>query len=77
MSFAHKPGAVSNAKTDAGIMFFQQGPVALCVLTANNKDVGYAVDNAGNILHRQGGQSGLRLLHGEEIMFRDASKKRE
>ena len=50
VSFAHKPGAVSNAKTDAGIMFFQKGPVALCILTADNKDVGYAVDNAGNIL---------------------------
>jgi beta-lactamase class A len=49
VSFAHKPGAVEAAKTDAGIMFFEQGPVALCVLTSNNKDVGYAVDNAGNV----------------------------
>lgn len=50
LSFAHKPGAVSDAKTDAGIMFFEGGPVALCILTNKNKDVGYAVDNAGNVL---------------------------
>jgi beta-lactamase class A len=49
VSFAHKPGAVSDAKTDAGIMFFEGGPVALCILTNKNKDVGYAVDNAGNV----------------------------
>jgi beta-lactamase class A len=49
VSFAHKPGAVDAAKTDAGIMFFKEGPVALCILTSNNKDVGYAIDNAGNV----------------------------
>jgi beta-lactamase class A len=49
VSFAHKPGAVDNAKTDAGIMFFKEGPVALCILTSNNKDTGYAIDNAGNV----------------------------
>jgi beta-lactamase class A len=49
VSFAHKPGAVDGAKTDAGIMFFKGGPVALCILTSNNKDVGYAIDNAGNV----------------------------
>lgn len=49
VSVAHKPGAVSNAKTDAGIIFFDGGPVALCVLTNDNKDVGYAIDNAGNV----------------------------
>jgi beta-lactamase class A len=49
VSFAHKPGAVTNAKTDAGIMFFKAGPVALCILTAENKDAGYAIDNAGNV----------------------------
>jgi beta-lactamase class A len=49
VSVAHKPGAVDDAKTDAGILFFPGGPVALCVLTDKNKDVGYAVDNAGNV----------------------------
>jgi beta-lactamase class A len=50
VSVAHKPGAVDDAKTDAGIIFFKGGPVALCVLTDKNKDVGYAIDNAGNLL---------------------------
>jgi beta-lactamase class A len=49
VSVAHKPGAVDNAKTDAGILFFEKGPVALCILTNENKDVGYAIDNAGNV----------------------------
>ena len=49
VSVAHKPGAVDDAKTDAGIIFFKGGPVALCVLTANNQDKGYAIDNAGNV----------------------------
>jgi beta-lactamase class A len=50
VSVAHKTGAVDDAKTDAGIIFFKGGPVALCVLTDKNKDVGYAIDNAGNVL---------------------------
>jgi beta-lactamase class A len=49
VSVAHKPGAVDDAKTDAGIIFFKGGPVALCILTDKNKDVGYAIDNAGNV----------------------------
>lgn len=46
---AHKTGSVNEVKTDAGILTFTGGPVALCVLTADNEDKGYQVENAGNV----------------------------
>jgi len=47
---AHKTGAVSNARTQAGIMTLPSGPVALCVLTNENADTRWAVDNAAQVL---------------------------
>ncbi len=47
---AHKTGSVSDARTDAGIIFTKSGPVALCVLTAKNEDKSWTADNAGNLL---------------------------
>ena len=47
---AHKTGSVSDAKTDAGIMYLPGGPVAICVLTAQNEDKRFRDDNAANIL---------------------------
>ncbi len=47
---AHKSGSVSDARTDAGIIFTQTGPVAVCVLTAKNEDKSFRADNAGNLL---------------------------
>lgn len=46
----HKTGSVSDARTAAGILRFQGGPVALCVLTNNNKDTSWTIDNAGDKL---------------------------
>jgi beta-lactamase class A len=50
VAVAHKTGSVSDARTDAGILYFKQGPVALCVMTAKNQDKAWAADNAGNVL---------------------------
>jgi beta-lactamase class A len=50
VSVAHKTGSVSNARTDAGILTFKGGPVALCVLTDENDDKSFRPDNAGNRL---------------------------
>jgi beta-lactamase class A len=50
VSVAHKTGSVSNARTDAGILYFKQGPVALVVLTNENEDKRWEPDNAGNKL---------------------------
>jgi len=50
VTVAHKTGSVSNARTDAGILYFKNGPVALCVLTNENEDKSWTPDNAGNKL---------------------------
>jgi|SRR5262245_1917257 len=50
VSIAHKTGTVSTARTDAGILDFKGGPVALVVLTDQNEDKRFVPDNAGNKL---------------------------
>lgn len=47
---AHKTGAVDAIRTDAGIIESPAGPLAVCVLTAENKDQRWADDNAANVL---------------------------
>lgn len=47
---AHKTGSVSHARTAAGLIYLDDGPVALCVLTADNEDRSWRADNAGNLL---------------------------
>ena len=47
---AHKTGTVTEVKTDAGILYLPTGPVAVCVLTANNADKRFTNDNAANVL---------------------------
>jgi beta-lactamase class A len=46
---AHKTGSVNKARTDAGILYLPGGPVAVCVMTAENEDERWVVDNAGNL----------------------------
>lgn len=50
MELAHKTGAVSDARTSAGIAYTRSGPVALCVLTAGNEDKRWTRDNAAEVL---------------------------
>jgi D-alanyl-D-alanine carboxypeptidase (penicillin-binding protein 5/6)/beta-lactamase class A len=50
VTLAHKTGTVSNARTDAGILYFKEGPVALVVLSNDNEDKRFVPDNAGNKL---------------------------
>jgi beta-lactamase class A len=47
---AHKTGAVGGIRTDAGILYLPTGPIALCILTADNVDTRWEPDNAGNVL---------------------------
>ncbi|HJZ55674.1 MAG TPA: serine hydrolase, partial [Gemmataceae bacterium] len=47
---AHKTGSVDASKTDAGIIYTKAGPVALCVLTDENKDQRWAADNEAQVL---------------------------
>jgi beta-lactamase class A len=50
---AHKTGSVNDARTDAGILYLKSGPVAVCVLSAENEDKTWRPDNAGNVLCAQ------------------------
>jgi D-alanyl-D-alanine carboxypeptidase (penicillin-binding protein 5/6)/beta-lactamase class A len=50
VDLAHKTGSVSNARTDAGILYLPVGAVALCVLSKENEDTRWKPDNAGNVL---------------------------
>jgi D-alanyl-D-alanine carboxypeptidase (penicillin-binding protein 5/6)/beta-lactamase class A len=45
---ANKSGSTTEIKTDAGIMYFPGGPVAICVLTAKNDDKRFQPDNDAN-----------------------------
>ena len=47
---AHKDGAVSDARTDAGILVTPAGAIVVCVLTTNNADRRWERDNAGNLI---------------------------
>lgn len=47
---AYKTGAVSDARTAAGIVYTKSGPVAFCILTAGNEDKRWLRDNAAEIL---------------------------
>ena len=48
--FAHKSGAISHSRCDAGIMMFKDGPVLICVLTTNNEDKSWTDDNEAQLL---------------------------
>ena len=50
VAVAHKDGAVSDARTDAGILYTPGGIIVICVLTTENKDRRWVADNAGNLL---------------------------
>jgi len=47
---AHKTGSVNASKTDAGIIYTKTGPVALCVMTDQNEDQRWVIDNAAQVL---------------------------
>ncbi len=47
---AHKTGSVSAVRTDAGLIEAKSGPIAICVLTRNNKDQRWTEENAAEVL---------------------------
>lgn len=47
---AHKSGDVDAARNDCGILYGPQSPVAVCVMTRENRDTSYAVDNPAHLL---------------------------
>lgn len=47
---AHKSGDVDQSRNDCGILYGPDAPVALCVMTRENRDTSYATDNPANLL---------------------------
>lgn len=47
---AHKTGSVAAVRTDAGLIEAKSGPIAICVLTRNNKDQRWTDENAAEVL---------------------------
>jgi beta-lactamase class A len=47
---AHKSGSVDRARNDCGIMYTPAAPIAVCVMTRENEETSYAVDNPAHLL---------------------------
>jgi len=47
---AHKSGDVDRARNDCGIIYSPAAPIALCVMTRDNEETTYAVDNPAHVL---------------------------
>lgn len=47
---AHKSGSVDRARSDCGILYGPDTPVALCVMTREEGDLPYTVDNRASLL---------------------------
>jgi beta-lactamase class A len=50
LRFAHKTGEVDQSRSDCGIMYGADAPVAVCVMTRENASTSYAPDNPANLL---------------------------
>jgi beta-lactamase class A len=50
IAVAHKTGEVDASRNDCGIIYGPDAPVAVCVMTRENRDTSYAVDNPANLL---------------------------
>lgn len=47
---AHKSGDVDQSRNNCGILYGPDAPVAVCVMTRENRDTSYATDNPANLL---------------------------
>jgi beta-lactamase class A len=47
---AHKSGSVDRARNDCGVMYTPAAPIALCVMTRENEETSYGVDNPAHLL---------------------------
>lgn len=50
VNFAHKTGGVSDARCDAGLLYFPETTVAICVLTNENEDKSWGDHNDAELL---------------------------
>jgi beta-lactamase class A len=47
---AHKTGTGDKSRIDCGIMYTPAAPISLCIMTKDNEDTSYAVDNAAHLV---------------------------
>ncbi|MDB4950781.1 MAG: putative beta-lactamase precursor [Gemmatimonadetes bacterium] len=50
ISAAHKTGEVDQSRNDCGILYGPEQPIAVCVMTRENKETTYGVDNPAHLL---------------------------
>lgn len=50
VAVAHKSGDINRARNDCGILYTPAAPLALCVMTRENRDTRYQVDNPAHLL---------------------------
>jgi beta-lactamase class A len=57
---AHKSGEVDQSRSDCGILYGAEAPVAVCVMTRENQDKSYMPDNPANLLIARIGREAFR-----------------
>jgi beta-lactamase class A len=60
VAVAHKTGEVDRSRNDCGIIYSPAAPIAICVMTRENRDTGYRVDNPAHLL---AGRVGRIVFH--------------
>lgn len=60
---AHKSGDVDQSRNDCGILYGPDAPVAICVMTRENRDTSYAPDNPANLLMARIGAEVYRFFN--------------
>lgn len=66
IAFAHKSGDVDQSRSDCGIIYGPDAPVAVCVMTRENQDTRYTLDNAANLLMARIGDEVFRHYNRSE-----------
>jgi serine-type D-Ala-D-Ala carboxypeptidase (penicillin-binding protein 5/6) len=66
VKIAHKTGAINEVRTDAGIIDGPNGPIAVCVMTNENKDQSWGDRNSGDVLCSRIAQAAFRHFSGDD-----------
>jgi D-alanyl-D-alanine carboxypeptidase (penicillin-binding protein 5/6) len=72
---AHKTGSVAAVRTDAGLIEAKSGPIAICVLTRNNKDQRWTSENAAEVLTSKIARAVYDHFEGDKLAEADAPKE--
>lgn len=72
---ALKTGSVSASRTVAGIIESPSGPIAICVLTSNNKDQRWSDENAAVLLSGEVARIAYRHFNPQEESVAEVSQK--